>query len=425
VYATDSADSAELRAFADELRARGAVVDLGGHSAAALAACDEVIVSPGVPPTAPAVADAQAAGVARISELEFAARSIDAPMIAITGTNGKTTTTALTTHLLVTCGIAAESAGNIGTALSEVALREAQPEWIVVEASSFQLADIDTFKPAIGVLTNLSPDHLDRYPTVEAYYADKAQLFRNAAAESKWVLNAEDEAVMALPGEADGARLVFRVNTQLKAGEEGGYIDDSGHLAVRIGGTETQLLHCSELGIIGAHNQANALAASVAAMVAGGEPDCIARGLRSFRGLEHRLEVVGEFDGVVWINDSKATNVESTLVALRSMTRPTVLLLGGRHKGESYTRLGSEVARTVRTVIAYGEAAATIVSDLSRVTTVEYVDGGFDVVVGRARSLARPGDAVLLSPACSSYDMFRNYEERGAAFRRLAREAHS
>ncbi len=420
VYATDAGDSAELRTAADELRMAGGVVELGGHSVDRLAACDVIVVSPGVPPTATVLGDTRIAAVPRISELEFAARAIRSPMIAITGTNGKSTTTALTSHLLVSCGFDAPTAGNIGIALSEIALRDTQPDWVVVEASSFQLADVDSLKPAVGVVTNLAPDHLDRYDSVEAYYGDKARLFDNADADSVWVLNAEDEAVMALPGEADGARLVFRVNTQLEATEQGGYIDGDGNLAVRLDTAETALVHRTELRILGAHNEANALAAAVAALSAGAQPDCVAAGLRTFGGLAHRLEVVADADGVLWINDSKATNIDSTLVAMRSMTRPTVLLLGGRHKGEPYTRLAPEIARTVHTVVAYGEAGVQIESDLGGAAHVVRVDGGFDDVVAYARSIAQGGDAIVLSPACSSYDMFRNYEERGDAFKRLA-----
>ena len=419
VYATDAGDALDLRATATDLRAAGADVELGGHSLEKLAGCDVIIVSPGIPPTASILRDPRIEHVRRISELEFAATALRSPMITITGTNGKSTTTALTSHVLEACGYDAPAAGNIGLALSEVALRDEQPDWVVVEASSFQLADIDTLKPQIGVLTNLAPDHLDRYESVEDYYSDKARLFENADADSIWVLNAEDEAVMALPGEADGARLVFRVNTQLGAAERGGYIDTDGNLIVRLD-IETALIHRSELRIFGAHNEANALAAAVAAMSAGAHPECVAQGLRTFGGLEHRLEVVDEVDDVLWINDSKATNVDSTLVALKSMTRPTVLLLGGRHKGEPYTRLRPFMGNPVHTVIAYGEAASEIATDLRSATKVERVQGSFDVVVEHARAAAAPGDAVLLSPACSSYDMFTNYEERGRTFKQLA-----
>jgi UDP-N-acetylmuramoylalanine--D-glutamate ligase len=223
-------------------------------------------------------------------------------------------------------------------ALSDVALRPRQPDWVVVEASSFQLADIDTFAPDIGVLTNLSPDHLDRYPSVEAYYGDKARLFRNA---TRYEHLGVERGRCGGNGNAWGggwSPSCLPRQHPFGAQEEGGWIDAAGDLCLRVAGTETRLLHSTELRVLGEHNRANALAAAVAAFSAGASPSAIAEGLRTFAGLEHRLEVVAERDGVLWINDSKATNIGSTAVALRSMDRPVVLLLGGRHKGESYTR---------------------------------------------------------------------------------------
>jgi len=418
VFASDAGSSDEVRAAADEVRALGGVAETGGHTAEQLGACDVIVLSPGIPNSAPILRHDAVAHVQVISELEFAFRALRAPVVAITGTNGKSTTAALTSHLLVTAGFDAPAAGNIGMALSDVALRPQQPDWVVVEASSFQLADIDTFAPRIGVVTNLSPDHLDRYPTVEAYYADKARLFENAARTSVWVLNAEDAAVIAMPGEADGRRRVFRVHTQIDAQEEGGWIDAAGDLRIRVGGAEARLIHHSELRVLGVHNRANALAAAVAAVSAGAATDAIADGLRTFGGLEHRLEVVGERGGVLWINDSKATNIDSARVALQSVDRPTVLLLGGRHKGEPYTSLLGAMMN-VKHVIAFGEAAELVAEDLSPHVQVDRVQGSFEDVVAAARAVAVPGDAVLLSPACASFDMFRDYEQRGRMFREL------
>lgn len=421
VFASDAGTSEEVRAAAAEVRALGGVAETGGHSSAEIAACDIIVLSPGVPPTAKILAEPAVAGVPRISELEFAFRALAAPVIAITGTNGKSTTTALATHLLATAGLDAVSAGNIGTALSDIALREDQPDWVVVEASSFQLADIDTFVPRIGVLTNLAPDHLDRYASVDDYYSDKARMFENATPTSVWVLNAEDAAAIELPGEADGRRRIFRVHTPLESHEEGGWIDEAGDLRLRVAGEDMLLLNERELLVLGEHNRANALAAAVAVHAAGVAPATIAEGLRTFGGLEHRLEVVGEVDGVLWINDSKATNIASTIVALRSVERPVILLLGGRHKGEPYTMLLPAMEGRDVVVVAYGEAADQIVHDLATHVRVERVDGSFEDVVARAASLVVSGGAVLLSPACASFDMFRDYEERGRRFTDLVR----
>jgi UDP-N-acetylmuramoylalanine--D-glutamate ligase len=420
VYASDAGDTPALREAAAAVRHLGGRAEVGGHDLAELAGCDLLVVSPGIPPAAPVLADPRVRGVPCISELEFAFGKLRSPVIAITGTNGKTTTTALTSHLLEAAGLDAPAAGNIGLALSEVALREEAPDWVVVEASSFQLGGTRDFAPRIGVLTNLAPDHLDRYPSVEAYYADKARLFANAGVESAWVLNGEDPAVLELAGECPGRRYLFRVRSQPAHGEEGGHCTEGGELVLRLHGREERLIAADELPLLGAHNRANALAAALAARLAGAELEAVRRGLKSFHALSHRLEPVLERHGVLWINDSKATNISSTRVAVEGMTRPTVLLLGGRHKGEPYTELLDVLAGRVRVVVAFGEAGARVESDLGGHLQVELVTGGFEEVVERAAQVARPGDAVLLSPACSSYDMFRDYEERGDRFRELA-----
>ncbi len=417
VYASDAGDSAALREAADAVRRAGGEADTGGHDEARVAACDLVVVSPGIPPDAPVLASEAVRHVPRVSELEFAFRHLRAPVIAVTGTNGKTTTTALAAHLLRAAGFDAPAAGNIGRALSEVALQADPPDWVVVEASSFQLAEIDTFAPRIGAVTNLSPDHLDRYPSVDAYYADKARLFENATPASVWILNGEQAEVTALAGDAPGRRLQVWT-TAARASGEGGFID-AGVLRVRLDGRILELVRPDELQLLGVHNQANALFAALAALTAGAPIERVREGLRSFGPLPHRLEPVAEAGDVLWINDSKATNIDSTRVALRSMTRPTVLLLGGRHKGEPYTKLLPD-ARRVKKVIAYGEAASIVDADLAARLPVEMAGSDFDEVVARAAEAAVPGDVVLLSPACSSFDMFRDYEERGERFRRLA-----
>ncbi|MBW3554027.1 MAG: UDP-N-acetylmuramoyl-L-alanine--D-glutamate ligase [Gemmatimonadetes bacterium] len=422
VFATDAGDTEEVREAASEIRRHGGEAETGGHSVERLAECDLLVVSPGIPPTAPILSDQRLASVPWTSELEFAFRHLDAPVIAVTGTNGKTTVTAWIAHLLQASGLDAVAAGNIGLPLSEAALRDPPPEWVVAEASSYQLGRIDTFAPRIGVVTNLAPDHLDRYDTVEAYYADKAHLFDNARPHSTWVLNAEDPAVMRMAGDAAGRRLRFWTRGGPVGGESGGWVREDGMLMLRVAGEDEALVRENELRLLGGHNRANALAAALAAFAAAGDVVALRDGLRSFSPLRHRLEPIGEIDGVLWVNDSKATNVASCRVAVESMERPTVLLLGGRHKGESYAELANAMAGRVKAVVAYGEAAGRVDAELGARVRVERVDGPFRGVVWRAAELAEPGDTVLLAPACASFDMFRDYEDRGRQFARLVEE---
>ncbi len=272
VFASDTSSSAEARDAAAAVRQAGgerAQVETGGHTVEKLARCDLLVISPGIPPDIPVLADARLAAIPRISELEFAFRHLRTPVIGITGTNGKSTVTALTAHLLDTAGLNAPAAGNIGLALSEVALRHTPPDWVVVECSSFQLADIDTFRPRIGVVTNLAPDHLDRYGSVEEYYADKARLFENATSRSCWVLNGESDDVRRLAGDAPGTRYYFRTGSLPPAGELGAFAAD-GSLVLRLDAREPDLvlLRAAELRIPGEHNVANALTAALAAALA-------------------------------------------------------------------------------------------------------------------------------------------------------------
>ena len=420
VYASDAGDKPATHQSADALRALGADAEAGRHDVEKLAACTRIVLSPGIPPTASILREPRIAHVPVIPEIEFAYGLMSSFFIGITGTNGKTTVTALIEHLLQAAGLDAVAGGNIGLALSELALREPQPKIAVVETSSFQLGMIREFTPQIGVLTNLAPDHLDWYPDVEAYYADKARLFMNASADSRWVLNGEDQRAKELPGDAPGTRYYFRVASQPASGEMGGFVSQDGWLVLRLEGGEERLARTSDLKILGPHNAANALAASIVARLAGADAEAIGRGLKSFEAPQHRLQPVAETGGVLWINDSKATNIASTRVAVRGMTRPTVLLLGGKHKGEPYTELLPELDGRVKRILAYGEAAPTIVADLEGKAPVERVDGSFEDVVRRAREVAEAGDVVLLSPACSSFDMFTNYEERGTRFAQLA-----
>jgi UDP-N-acetylmuramoylalanine--D-glutamate ligase len=409
VYASDTGRGQAYEAWARELQAVGAQVEVGGHDLGRIAKAAAVVVAPGVPPNVPALEAARRAGIQIYAEVDIGFLALQGTRcVGITGTNGKTTTTSLIAHVLTAAGVRTETAGNIGRPLCEVARSGNRPDWLALELSSFQLHDAPHLKPAIGVLTNLAPNHLDRYAALEEYYADKALLFRNAAPESVWVTNADDPAVREMTRSVRGKHLRFSVQERAEAW----YDRDGGYLVLG----RRQILPRAELPLLGDHNVANALAAILVAAEIGAPAERIAAGLRTFRAIPHRVEPVREVDGVLWINDSKSTNITSTEVAIVALDRPFVLLLGGRHKGEPYTRLRERLEGRCRAVVAYGEAGSQIVQDLGG--SLEVVPArSFEEVLTTARALARPGDAVLLSPACSSYDMFRNYEERGDRFR--------
>lgn len=413
VYASDRAprpDPSVGDAGLAALREAGAGIQLGGHDLERIRRAGVCVVSPGVPPGAAPVAAAHEAGVAVASELDVGYAALpDSRFAVITGTNGKTTTTALTGHLLATAGVRALVAGNIGRPLSQVALDGERPEWIALEVSSFQLHDTHDLVPAVGATTNLAPDHLDRYPALEDYYADKDRLYLHASPASCWVLNADDAEVQRRGAGRPGERLRFSLEHEA----DGWFARPARELRLR----SQTLAHRNELGLLGDHNVANALCAALIARRAGAGLEQIRAGLHTFMPLPHRLEPVGTVDGALWINDSKATNVASTLVAVQAMERPFVLLLGGKHKGQPYGALAGAAGEPCRGVIAYGESRDLIVKDVGAQLPVTNAGTDFGAVIAAARRLARPGDAVLLSPACSSYDMFQNYEDRGAQFR--------
>lgn len=425
VYASDAVHSPTAEQVAGELRSLGVAVDVGGHDLERIGRASVLVVSPGVPPEAAPLMAARAAGVPVVSEVEVALRLVPGlRYIATTGTNGKTTVTALIGHLLRALGVRAEDVGNIGTPVSELALRDLPPEWAALEVSSFQLHDTPGILPNVGVLTTLSPDHLDRYTGVEAYYADKRRLFANASVASVWVTTADnadvDRLITGIPGRWFRFSLV---RTDVDA-----WLDRSTGWLQLLG---APFMPRSEIPLVGDHNIANVCTALLAVCVA--DPAfataearaTLVQAVTTFRPPPHRLEPVLDRTGILWLNDSKATNVASTLVAIDSMTRPTILLLGGRHKGEPYTTLVPSLLRHAKAVLAFGEATAEIIADLQpslqgRVMLEAMPGAAFEAVVARARALAVAGDVILLSPACSSYDMFKNFEERGRDFTRLA-----
>lgn len=409
VYASDTGTGPRFDAWAATLRAAGADVELGGHDLARIGRAVAVVVAPGVPPDVPPLAAARAAGVPVYAEVDLGFTALTRTRcVGITGTNGKTTTTALIAHLLSAIGLRAEAAGNIGRPLCDVARLSEPPAWLALELSSFQLHDAPHLKPDLAVITNLAPNHLDRYHSLEEYYGDKALIVANADQRSVTITNADDPAVESMTAAVPGRHLRFSIRSQADA-----WYDRAGRWLML--GAEPVLAR-PELNLLGDHNVANALAALLVAYNLGGTPERMAAGLRTFRSIPHRVEPVREVNGVLWVNDSKSTNVTSTEVAIAAQDRPFVLLLGGRHKGEPYSRLVPALHDRCRAVIAYGEARPIIAHDLAgHVALVEATT--FDDVLAKARELAQPGDAVLLSPACSSYDMFLNYEERGERFR--------
>jgi UDP-N-acetylmuramoylalanine--D-glutamate ligase len=414
VYASDVVCTPATKTAVKGLPRDRVAVELGRHDLDRIRRATGVVVSPGVPPDAPPLVAAREAGCEVVAELDLAARVLGAAqLIVVTGTNGKTTTTALIAHLLRESGVRSAAGGNIGRPLIDLAGDVPLPEWIAVEASSFQLHDAPHLAPAVGVVTNLAPDHLDRYPTTEAYYADKRLLFRNATSDSTWILNADDAAVLELARGVAGAHRHFSLRR-----ESHGWLDrETGQLML---GT-MPLLPRNELHLLGEHNVANALAAALAVRAAGVGGAALARGLATFQPLEHRLEPVTEVGGVLWINDSKATNVAAAVRAVQALHRPFVLIAGGHHKGESYAPLASALSSHCRAVVAYGEASELLASQLEGRCAIR-IKASFDDAVRCAASLARPGDAVLLAPACASFDQFTNFEERGDRFRKLVNE---
>jgi UDP-N-acetylmuramoylalanine--D-glutamate ligase len=386
-----------------------------------VAQADTVVASPGIPPDATVLESLRARGVRWVSEPEFAFRFLDGPLIAVTGTNGKTTTAALCAHLLRASGLEVGLGGNIGAAFgppaSELALVDPPPDWFVLEVSSFQLADIERFAPEIGIVTNLAPDHLDRYPSLDAYHADKARLFDNATEESRWVLNADVPGVETLAGDAAGTRYWFSVEKPFRPGA---YLRNE-TITVALEGREARLLREDDLPLLGRHNVSNVLAATLTAGLAGAQPAALTEGLRSFRPLPHRLEPVSDRLGLRWVNDSKATNVAATCGALQSLRAPLVLLLGGKDKGEDLSPLAESLHPEVRRVVLYGQARGRLEQALKGRVPLERIDGSFEEAVAAAVTHASPGDILLLSPACSSFDMFESYEVRGERFTALAR----
>ena len=410
VTVNDRSGKAELAAHLAQLPA-GVQAVLGSHPAELLAATDLVVVSPGVGWDLPLLSEARRREIAVIAEVELASRSLaGTPIVGITGSNGKTTVTSLTGEIMRAAGWRTGVGGNIGTAASELALAGGW-DAIVLELSSFQLEGCVTLRPRVAALLNVSPDHLDRHPTMAGYLAAKARIFARQGANDFAVINADDPA---LPGLAIPSRIV-RFSLLDRTAEA--------HLAGSALVLDGEpLLPRAELPLLGDHNVANALAAALAASRLGAPPSAIAQTLRSFKALPHRHQLVAERGGVRWVDDSKGTNIGATAAGLAGYPPGTIhLILGGLGKGQDFNELRQATEGRLARVYLIGAAAGEIAEALEGTAPIESC-GLLAEAVRRAAAHARPGDTVLLSPACASFDQFANYAHRGDEFARLARE---
>ena len=421
-----------------ELAAAGVEV-ASGEEARLPADAGLLVKSPGVPDASPVVRAAVARGVPLWSEVEFAARFLRQRFVGITGTNGKTTTTALTGAVLEAAGLPAAVAGNIGRALATLPGSLPDEAVVVAELSSFQLEHIVRFRPAVAVLLNLAPDHLDRHGDYRAYVTAKLRLFENQGPGDVALLCADDEGVLAerhagrLPG--GGERGWFSAVPGRGEGPGGeplvAGVDAEGWVWVRAGGERRRLCRRDELALRGDHNLVNSLAAAAAACAAGADPAAAARALRTFPGVPHRLQVVAVVDGVTYVNDSKATNVDATLKALTAYSGDVHLILGGYDKGADFRPLARATAGRVREVLLVGATAGQLAEAFAASAASEpatppwEVCGDLERAVAVAARRAAPGHVVLLSPACASWDQYRDYEERGEHFCRLVRNLAS
>jgi UDP-N-acetylmuramoylalanine--D-glutamate ligase len=412
VVATDKRERGQLEPYAGQAEALGASLALGGHPEGLAQGAALVVVSPGVPHTLPALVQAQAAGVPRISELELAWCLSRSPWAAITGTNGKTTTTSLLQFLFTLAGRPSLMGGNIGTALADKTASLAPAAVVVAEVSSFQLDDMPSFKPRVAVVTNITPDHLDRYPSMQAYVESKARVAANQDAGDVLVLNNADPYCPLLASRAQSRVWLFS-----RQGEIGqGAFLRQGQVMLRTGGVERALLPAAEIGIRGPHNLENAMAAALAGAALGLPDEAMAKGLREFKGVEHRLEDCGQVRGVRFINDSKGTNVDSVEKALQSFAGPIQLILGGRDKHGDFTALKQLIRERVPRVLLLGEASDVIEAQLKGLVPMLRVRDMADAV-RQGFAASRPGGWVLLSPGCASFDMYRSYEHRGQVFK--------
>ncbi len=404
-------DYSSMLSNVPELDALNIAYELGGHSDKVYE-CDFIITSPGVPSDAPVLVKAVARQIKIISEIEFASWFCKGNIIAITGSNGKTTTTTLCNHLLNSCGVKTYSAGNIGVAFSEIALDVKDNEFVALEVSSFQLDFIDTFKPKYAVLLNITPDHLDRYENdFNKYVTSKLSINKNQTEDEYIIYNADDKNIS--QNKFNGKAKPFSLTPM----DSGVFISDN-IFCVKADDTINEICSVNTLQIKGEHNQYNAMAVIAIAKLLGVNNERIADALKSFAGVEHRLELVRTLNGISFVNDSKATNVDSVWYALRSFDTPIRLILGGKDKGNDYSQIKDLVTKNVKKIYAIGSSAEIVWSYFHQMVKTEKQDS-FKSAIVNAYTDAEEGEVVLLSPACASFDMFKNYEERGKDFKSI------
>ncbi|MGB5105853.1 MAG: UDP-N-acetylmuramoyl-L-alanine--D-glutamate ligase [Candidatus Zixiibacteriota bacterium] len=394
------------------LEEQGISFEVGGHTERAMREVDFFIVSPGIPATAPFMREIERRHLPVFSEIEVTSWLCPASIVAITGTNGKSTTTALMAHLLNNSGRKAIATGNIGSPFARDVISLSDRDFAVVEVSSFQLERIETFKPKVAAILNITPDHLDRYKEMSVYAEAKYRIADSQTAEDYLVLNADDEILQQAEFWGKPRILHFSI---LKTVSEGVFVKD-GELVFALDGRSGTICRTNELGIPGPHNVANCASAAAMALALGVDVEDIAGGLKSFKGIPHRIETVGEINGVKYINDSKATNVDSVYVALQSIDRPMILIMGGRDKAGDFTRLAPLMQGRVNEIILIGEATEIIARQLAGVVALERAKDIYEAVQLAALKAA-PGDAVMLSPGCASFDQFRDFEDRGDKFK--------
>ena len=415
VTVSDTKTGDELHSEIPVLLDHGITVETGGHGERTFRGQDLIVVSPGIPLDAPALVQARALGGSVIGEMELAARFLRGPIVAITGSNGKTTTTTLTGEIMTAGGFSALVGGNIGTPAIALAERATPESVIVLEVSSFQLETIHSFRPKVAVILNVTPDHLDRHRTFEAYVDAKARILENQQSADLAVLNAADPTCVAMAARTKAQ--VFWFSRQ-KEVQQGAWVLD-GNILFRDGAQQRKIMLVSEIPLKGAHNLENVLAAVCAGALMGCAAEKIRQAVREFKAVEHRLEYVATIRGVDYYNDSKATNVDATIKALESFPANIHLILGGKDKGSDYTLLNDLLRQRVKRVYTIGAAAAKIESQIKGVEVV-HADT-VENALRKANAVAESGDVVLLAPACASFDQFKNYEQRGHVFKEIVR----